>query len=71
MQLACDQAAIWVSSAGGEAIHFILLLATASKHSSLLPEERTSASRLAYKISPLNESRAADSEVSIMMRALS
>ena len=58
--------AIWVSSAAGEVMLYILLLATASKHSSLLPEERTSTSRLAFKDQPLNESRVADSEVSIM-----
>ena len=58
--------AIWVSSAAGEVMHYILLPAIASEHSSLLPEERTSTSRLAFKDQPLNEIRVADSEVSIM-----
>ena len=58
--------AISVCSAAGAVMHYILLLATASKHSSLLSEERTSTSRLAFKDQPLNESRVADSEVSIM-----
>ena len=58
--------AVWVSSAAGEVMHYILLLATASEHSSSLPQERTSTSRLAFKDQPLNESRVADSEVSIM-----
>ena len=58
--------AIWVSSAAGVVMHYILLLATASKHSSLLPKERTSTSRLVFKDQPLNESTVANSEVSIM-----
>ena len=58
--------AIWVSPAAGEVMHYILLLATASEHCSSLPEERASTSRLAFKDQPLNESRVADSEVSLI-----
>ena len=58
--------AIWVSSGAGEVMHYILLLATASKHSSWLPEERTTINGLVFKDQPINESRVADSEVSVM-----
>ena len=45
--------AVWVSSVAGEVMHYILLLATAREHSSLLLEERASTSRLVSKISHL------------------